>query len=365
MSAVGEKRDYYEVLGVSKNASDEEMKKAYRKLALKYHPDRNQGDKKAEAHFKEINEAYGTLSDPQKRKAYDTFGHAGPQAGGFEQGGDFGDIFGSIFEDFFGGGAQHKGRARRGGDLQYNLTVSFEEALFGKEAELQLRHADPCAPCKGTGAKPGSIQTCHVCKGSGQMRFQQGPFVVNRTCGQCRGEGRVSTEACPTCRGSGQTTRDKTISVKVPPGIETGMRLRVAGAGSAGPNSGPPGDLYVMVSVAAHAHFTREGNDIHCDVPISFIKAILGGQVDAPTIKGKMAVKIQPGTQDGKIFRLKGLGFPSLQGHRIGDHLARIRVEIPTRLTPRQAELLEEYAKISGEQTDTGETLLEKVKNLF
>ncbi len=372
MSTVSEKRDFYETLGVARNASDDEMKKAYRKLALKYHPDRNQGDKKSEAHFKEINEAYSILSDPEKRKAYDTFGHTGPQASDFGAGqsGDFGDIFGSIFEDFFGGGGnagQHRKRAQRGGDLQYNLTVSFEDAMFGKEAELRLRHADPCAGCKGTGAKAGSIRACPACKGSGQLRAQQGPFVVNRTCSQCRGEGRVSAEACPSCRGSGQTMRDKTISVKVPPGIETGMRLRVSGAGEAGGNGGPSGDLYVAVSVAEHPHFAREGSDLRCDVPISFIKAILGGQVDAPTIKGKMTVRIPPGTQDGKLFRLKGLGFPSLQGHRIGDQLVKIKVEIPTHLTPKQAELLEAYAKISGDGdgADVGETLFEKVKSLF
>ncbi len=369
MSVASEKQDYYALLGVARGASDDDLKKAYRKLALKHHPDRNQGDKKAEAHFKEINEAYGVLSDPEKRKAYDTFGHAGPQqADGFGQTGDFGDVFGSIFEDFFGGGAgrrQRRSRAQRGGDLQYNLTVSFEDAMFGKEAELRLRHADPCADCKGTGAKAGSIRTCPACKGAGQVRSQQGPFVLNRTCGQCRGEGRVSSEGCPACRGSGQTMRDKTLSVKVPPGIETGMRLRVAGAGEAGTNGGPPGDLYVAISVTEHPHFIRDGSDLRCDVPISFIKAILGGQVDAPTIKGKMTVKIPPGTQDGKIFRLKGLGFPSLQGHRIGDQLVRIKVEIPTHLTPKQAELLEAYAKISGEGPDGTETIFDKVKSLF
>jgi molecular chaperone DnaJ len=364
------KRDYYEVLGTERNASEEELKKAYRKLALKFHPDRNPGDKQAEDQFKEINEAYSVLADAEKRKQYDHFGHAGPAgAGGFDfsQGGGFSDIFGDIFEEFFGGSpGQGRRRAQRGNDLRYNMTISFEEAIFGKEAKIKLRRPEPCEGCKGTGAKDGSTKVCTTCGGAGQLRFQQGLFAVSRTCTACRGEGRIIKEACPQCHGEKYTTRDKTISVKIPPGVETGSRLRVTGEGETGFNGGPSGDLYVVLTVQEHPQFVREGDNILCEVPITFIKAILGGKVEAPTIKGATVVKIPPGTQDGKIFRLKGLGFPNLRGYGIGDELVKIKVEIPTKLTPKQKELLEEYAKASGEpiEADSGK-LFEKVKNLF
>ncbi len=373
MSQIGEKRDYYDILGVGKNASDEDLKKVYRKLALKYHPDRNQGDKKAEAHFKEINEAYSVLSDAEKRKAYDLFGHAAGAAqaggpGGF-QGGDFSDVFGglgSIFEDFFGGSGGRGRRAAHGDDLQYNLTVTFEEALFGKEAEIRVRHPETCASCRGTGAKGGHTKACQACRGAGQVRFQQGPFVVNRTCGSCRGMGQVASESCPICKGQGQTMRDKTISVKVPPGVETGTRLRIVSAGEAGQRGGSPGDLYVLLTVLEHARFTREGDHIVCSVPVSFVRASLGGKIEVPTIKGATMLNLPPGTQDGKVFRFKGLGFPSLRGHGIGDHLVRVKIEIPTHLSPKQRELLEEYARIGGDTSDADSgDFLGKVKNLF
>lgn len=365
------KRDYYEVLGVERSASEEDLKKAYRKMALKFHPDRNPGDQGAEEQFKEINEAYSVLADPGKRKQYDVFGHAasaGGGAGGFDFGqGGFSDIFGDIFEEFFGGApGQGRRRAQRGNDLRYNMTVTFEEAIFGKDAKIKLRRPEPCGQCKGTGAKGGNTKVCSTCGGAGQIRFQQGLFAVSRTCSACRGEGRVFAEVCPECRGERYTARDKTISVKIPPGIETGSRLRVTGEGEAGANGGPAGDLYVVITVEEHPLFSREGSNIICEVPISFIKAILGGKVEAPTIKGNTAVKIPPGTQDGKIFRLKGLGFPNLRGYGIGDQLVKIKVEIPTKLTPKQKELLEEYAKISGEPVDSDSgKLFEKVKNLF
>lgn len=366
------KRDYYEVLGVEKNASEEELKKAYRKMALKYHPDRNPGDKEAEEHFKEINEAYSVLADSEKRKGYDLFGHAGAGAGagGFDfgqGGGGFSDIFGDIFEEFFGGSpGQGRRRAQRGNDLRYNMTITFEEAIFGKEAKIKLRRPEPCGACKGTGAKGGNTKTCSTCGGTGQIRFQQGLFAVSRTCHQCRGEGRIMTEACPDCRGERYIARDKTISVKIPPGVETGSRLRVTEEGEVGSNGGPAGDLYVVITVQEHPLFVRDGDNILCEVPVSFIKAILGGKVEAPTIKGNTTVKIPAGTQDGKVFRLKGLGFPNLRGYGIGDQLVKIKVELPTKLTPKQKELLEEYAKISGEpvEADSGK-LFEKVKNLF
>jgi molecular chaperone DnaJ len=347
------------------------MKKAYRKLAMQYHPDRNPGDKKAEAHFKEINEAYSVLSDAEKRKAYDMFGHAGPaqQTGG--QGGDFhdfSDAFGNIFEDLFGGGGGQKrggSRARQGADLQYNLTIDFEESIFGKEAEIRLRRPEGCVSCRGTGAKGGHTKTCPACKGAGQVRMQQGPFVINRTCGQCRGAGQTATERCPACRGEGQTMIEKTLSLHVPAGVETGTRLRMTGEGERGSHAGPPGDLYILLTVRDHARFVRDGDHIRCDVPTDFVTAILGGKIEAPTIKGNTTLTIPPGTQDGKIFRLKGLGFPNLRGHGIGDALVRIKINLPTKLSTRQKELLEEYAKISGDGTAESDNLIGKVKSLF
>jgi len=369
-----DKRDYYDVLGVDRNASEDELKKAYRRLALKYHPDRNPGDKKAEERFKEANEAYSVLSDAEKRRAYDMFGHAAGAAqaggpGGFGQAADFSDIFGdvgSLFEGFFGSGGRRRQRAQAGNDLQYNMTISFEESLFGKEADIRIRRNENCSSCRGTGAKGGETRTCAVCRGEGQVRTQQGPFIVSRTCGTCRGAGKTASEACPACRGGGEMARDKTISVKVPPGVETGTRLRISGEGEPGKRGGPPGDLYVVLTVSDHPHFVREGDNIVCTVPVSFVKAILGGKVEAPTIKGSATLNIPAGTQDGKVFRLKGLGFPSLRGYSIGDQLVRIKIDIPTKLSTRQRELLEEYAKVSGEDAGTGpDHLIGKVKNLF
>jgi len=361
---VGQKRDYYDVLGVERNASEDDLKKAYRKLALKYHPDRNSGDKKSEERFKEANEAYGVLSDAEKRKAYDMFGHAGPMQGGFEGAADFSDLFGglgSIVEDFLGGGTRQH-RQQQGRNLQYNLTISFEEAIFGKETEIRLRHPEPCRGCSGTGAK--GTQTCATCRGTGQIRMQQGPFVINRPCHPCRGNGKIATETCSTCRGSGQTVRDKVLSVKVPPGVETGTRLRVTGEGEAGLKGGATGDLYVMLTVEEHPHFVRDGADIRCEVPIHFITAILGGKVEVPTIKGETPLSIPPGTQEGRLFRLKGLGFPHLRGRGIGDHVVCAKIVIPTNLSAKQRALLEEYAAITSEDS-ASDSLLGRVKNLF
>lgn len=371
-----DKKDYYDTLGVERNASEDDLKKAYRKLALKYHPDRNHGDKKAEERFKEANEAYSVLNDAEKRRAYDTYGHAAGAAqaggpGGFGQSADFSDLFGgagSIFEEFFGGGGggARRQRAQAGRDLQYNMTIAFEDSIFGKEADIRFRRDEPCDSCRGTGAKGGNVQTCAACRGAGQVRMQQGPFVVNRTCGTCRGAGRTAAEACPTCRGGGNIAREKTLSVKVPPGVETGTRLRVSGEGEQGSRGGPSGDLYVALTVSDHPHFAREGDHITCAVSVSFVKAILGGKVEAPTIKGSTTLNLPAGVQDGKVFRLKGLGFPSLRGHGIGDQLVRIKIDIPTKLSARQRELLEEYARVSGDDSGSGpDNLLGKVKNLF
>ena len=368
------KRDFYETLGVDRNASDEDLKKAYRKLARQFHPDLQNGDqqkKQAEEKFKEINEAYEHLSDSEKRKRYDMFGHAAAQGGagfeGFDFGrGGFGDVFNDIFEDFFGG--QRGGtRAERGNDLQYNLEITFEEAVYGKEAKLKIPRWESCADCKGTGAKSASaVKTCPSCKGAGQIRLQQGFFSVSRPCGQCEGSGRIITEPCPLCQGRQRVYRERTIAVHIPAGIETGMRLRLSNEGEHGVNGGPAVDLYVAISVKPHSVFQRKDNDIICDVPISFVTAILGGKIEVPTLKGTTVMKVPPGTQPDKVLRLKGLGIPSLKNHATGDQLFTIKVHIPTKLTAKQRELLMEFAKESGMSMEAdGDGFFDKMKTFF
>jgi molecular chaperone DnaJ len=369
------KRDFYETLGVDRNASDEELKKAYRKLARQYHPDLQtdaQQKKAAEEKFKEVNEAYENLSDQDKRKRYDMFGHAGTQAGsGFEgfdfgRGGGFGDVFNDIFEDFFGG--QRGGtRAERGNDLQYNLEVTFEESVYGKEAKLKIPRWESCHDCKGTGAKSASaMKTCPSCKGAGQIRLQQGFFSVSRPCGQCEGAGRIITDPCPVCQGRQRVYRERTIAVHIPAGIETGMRLRLSNEGEHGVNGGPPGDLYVAITVKPHPVFQRKGNDIICDVPISFVTAVIGGKIEVPTLKGTTVMKVPAGTQPDKVLRLKGLGVPSLKSQTTGDQLFTIKVQIPTKLTAKQKELLMEFAKESGMTMEAdGDGFFDKMKTFF
>lgn len=367
------KRDYYEILGVKRDAQEQDLKKAYRQLAIRYHPDKNPGSKEAaEEKFKEINEAYDVLSDPQKRQRYDTFGHAGvgaEGAGGFDfSRGGFGDIFGDIFEDFFGG---QTGRARvrpeRGADLQYHLQIDFEEAAFGKETKIRIPKWDLCSECRGTGAKSsGGIRACPTCNGAGSVRFQQGFFTISRTCSHCHGEGRIISDPCPKCHGKKRVHRDKTLSVKIPAGVETGNRLRLSGEGEPGLNGGPPGDLYVVLTVKDHPVFTRDDDDLLCDVQISMSQAALGAKIEVPTlIKGKVQLKIPPGTQHGRVFRLKGLGIANPRGHRIGDQRIKVHVHIPTNLTSRQRELLEEFSRLSGDPVASEEGLFEKVKNIF
>lgn len=370
------KRDYYETLGINRDASEEEIKKAYRKLARQYHPDLQSGDhqkKIAEEKFKEINEAYEVLRDPEKRRRYDLFGHAGGQQGfgsaeGFDFGrGGFGDIFNDIFEDFFGVGGRGGKRAERGSDLQYNLELSFEEAVYGKEAKLKIPRWETCQDCKGTGARSATaLKVCPTCKGTGQLRFQQGFFSISRPCNQCDGSGQIISDPCPTCRGRKRVYRERMLSVNIPAGIESGMRLRLANEGEHGINGGPPGDLYVAITVKPHPVFTRKGNDIVCDIPLSFVTAILGGKVEVPTLKGSTAIKIPAGTQHDKTIRLKSLGIPSLKGHQPGDQIVRVKVQLPTKLTPRQKELLMEFAKESGMSLDSdGEGFFDKMKTFF
>lgn len=366
------KKDYYETLGVNRSAGDEEVKKAYRKLALKYHPDRNPGDKQAEERFKEISEAYQVLADPEKRAQYDQFGHAafgegGPFKGGFDFTTGFEDIFGDIFGEFFGTGTGRRRARVRGEDLRYNLDLTFEEAVFGTEKKIKVPRQGLCDTCQGTGCKPGSSpRTCSSCRGRGQVSFQQGFFNVSRTCTQCRGEGTIITDPCTACNGQGRVRRFHTLSLKIPPGVDTGSRLKLRGEGESGASGGPPGDLYVVIQVAPHPLFVRDGLDIICEIPMSFVQAALGAEIDVPTLEGKVKMKVPAGTQSGKVFRLKGRGVRDVQSYRQGDQLVRAVVETPTRLTPRQKELLREFAALGGEDVHPlSKGFLDKVKQIF
>ncbi|VAX05913.1 Chaperone protein DnaJ [hydrothermal vent metagenome] len=344
------KRDYYTVLGVSKNASEAELKKAYRRLAMKYHPDRNTGGKAkiAEKSFKEAKEAYEILSDAQKRAAYDQFGHAGVDSsmggprgsGGFDGSGSFSDIFGDIFGGGRGGGGQ---QANRGSDLRYNLELTLEQAVAGTETKIRVPAHKPCSTCRGTGAKKGSKpETCTTCGGHGQVRMQQGFFSIQQTCPSCNGAGNKIKNPCPSCRGQGRVQETKTLSVKVPPGVDTGDRIRLAGEGEAGSRGGSAGDLYVQVVVRDHAIFTREDNHLFCEVPIGYTIAALGGELGVPTLDGKVILKIPAGTQTGKLFRMRGKGVKPVRGGPVGDLLCRVLVETPVNLTDRQKEILKE-----------------------
>jgi molecular chaperone DnaJ len=369
------KRDYYEVLGVSRSASEDDVKKAYRKLALRYHPDRNPEDRhEAEERFKEISEAYQVLSDPERRSLYDRFGHAAFQQGapggaGFDFGGNFEDIIGDLFGDFFGTGRTRggRGRTRRGQDLRYDLEISFEEATFGCEKTIAVPRLSTCDTCRGRGAKPGtSPRTCPQCRGSGQVRFQQGFFSIAKTCGHCNGQGTIIANPCPSCEGSGVQRRTHQLSIKVPPGVDSGSRLKLRGEGEAGANAGMSGDLYVVLSVREHPLFVREGTDVVCEVPLSFAQAALGAEIEVPTLDGKARVKIPAGTQSGQVFKLKGRGIPDLNGYGRGDEVIRVLVETPRKLSPRQRELLEEFARISGEEVHPlSKSFLEKVKSML
>jgi molecular chaperone DnaJ len=363
--------DYYELLGVHRNATDSEIKRAYRRLAHEYHPDKNPGNKASEEKFKEINQAYEVLSDAQKRAYYDQYGTApgaqgGPGFGGFGAGMGMGDIFGDIFEEFFGGG-RGRARATAGEDLRYNLRISFEDAAFGTTTKIRVPRWERCPDCEGSGAKPGtSPVTCSVCHGAGQIRTQQGFFSISRTCSRCNGEGKVITDPCPTCRGRRRVERERTLSVKIPAGVETGNTIRLTGEGELGTYGGPPGDLYVYMAVDEHPLFKRDGQDILCDVPISFTQAALGSEIEVPTLTGSTKLKIPAGTQPGHVIRLRGKGFPHLRGSGYGDQLCRVAVEVPSKLTSRQKELLQEFEGLNSDNaTPITKGFFEKVKEIF
>lgn len=377
------KRDYYEVLGVARNASEGDLKSAYRKMAKEFHPDRNAGDKTAELRFKEVNEAYEALKDPQKRAAYDQFGHAafeggmggrGPHGFGPEFASSMSDIFDDLFGEFMGGrrGGGPSPRSRtgreRGADLRYNLDITLVEAYTGKTAEIIVPSSVSCETCSGTGAKAGSKpKVCSTCGGHGKIRASQGFFTIERTCPACQGRGEMIDDPCPTCHGAGRVTRERKLSVNIPAGVEDGTRIRLAGEGEAGLRGGPAGDLYIFLSIATHAFFQRDGADVFCKVPISMTTAALGGQIEVPTLEGMTTrVKIPEGTETGKQFRLKGKGMPVLRSKVTGDMYIQVDVETPKSLTRRQRELLEEFEKESHRETSPESAgFFSRVKDFF
>ena len=374
----GQKADYYELLGVARSASAEEVKKAYRKKAIQFHPDKNPGNAEAEAKFKQCAEAYEVLSNPEKRKAYDQFGHAGVGQGGPGGPGGFGGagagfggfeyIFGDIFGEVFGGGRGGRGgsRATRGSDLRYNMKVSFEEAAFGCEKEITIPRESNCKTCQGTGAKPGtSPEVCGGCGGSGEIRFQQGFFTLSKTCPQCNGAGSMIKNKCTDCRGQGKKSENVKISVKVPAGINVGQKLKLRSEGEAGARGGPAGDLYVVIDIASHPFFERNGDDVYCEVPVSFTQAALGAEIDTPTLGGTVKLNIPAGTQSNKRFRLKGKGIASLSGRGRGDQYVQVQVEVPSKLTDKQRDLLEEFASLSGESYPESQSFVKKMKDWF
>ncbi|HEX2444497.1 MAG TPA: molecular chaperone DnaJ [Vicinamibacterales bacterium] len=378
------KRDYYEVLGVDRSATDSEIKSAYRKLALKHHPDRNPGNKQAEERFKEAAEAYAVLADRDKRAAYDRFGHAGvgaaAGAGGFDPSifSDFGDIFGGLgdlfgFGDLFGAARRRHG-PMRGADLRYDLEIAFAESASGTETAIQIPRDEACETCGGSGSAPGSSpEVCSQCKGRGQLRYQQGFLTVTRPCGQCRGSGRVITHPCDTCRGAGRITRERKLTVRIPAGIANGQRLRLFGEGEHGVNGGPPGDLYVIVHVKEHPFFQRDGDDLLCEAPVSFPILALGGSIEVPTLDGETTVNVPAGTQSGARFRVRGKGMPNVSGRGRGDLHVVVRPAVPRKMTKEQKKLLEQLAKLMPQETidphvsakPEERAFFEKVKDIF
>ncbi len=368
------KRDYYEVLGVGQDASEDDLKKAYRRLAMKFHPDRNPDDEDAEEKFKEASEAYEILNDPEKRQAYDRFGHAGvdPSQGGGGFGGgfgsDLGDIFGDVFGDIFGARGARNG-VSRGADLRYNLSLSLEQAVSGDTLEIRIPVMAGCEVCDGSGAAEGtSPQTCPDCQGAGQIRVSQGFFSLQQTCPRCRGQGRVITDPCRNCGGAGRVEKRKTLSVKIPAGVDTGDRIRLTGEGEAGMHGGPPGDLYVQVEVAEHPIFVRDGRHLYCEVPIAFTEAALGGELEVPTLDGRVKLKIPAETQTGKVFRLRGKGVTQVRGGGVGDLLCKVVVETPVKLTDKQKSLLNEFRESlagSDKHSPREKTWFDGVRDFF
>ncbi|MED5526565.1 molecular chaperone DnaJ [Gallaecimonas pentaromativorans] len=374
------KRDYYEVLGVERGTDEKDIKRAYKKLAMKYHPDRNPGDAEAEAKFKEVKEAYEILTDSDKRAAYDRYGHAGVDPnmgggggfGGGAGGADFADIFGDVFGDIFGGGRRGGGRQQaRGADLRYNMELSLEEAVRGVSKEIKVPTFAPCDVCDGSGAKPGtSAKTCSTCNGIGQVQMRQGFFAVQQTCPTCGGSGKEITDPCDKCHGQGRVQKTKTLSVKIPAGVDTGDRIRLAGEGEAGQFGAPAGDLYVQVHVKDHGIFVRDGNNLYCEMPISFTTAALGGEIEVPTLDGRVKLKVAEGTQTGRMFRLRGKGVKSVRSGAIGDLMVKTVVETPVSLTSEQRELLEQLEKtLAGESAKRhkpkAEGFFDSVKRFF
>jgi molecular chaperone DnaJ len=370
------KRDFYEVLGINRDAAEDDIRKAYRKLAMKWHPDRNPDNPKAEEHFKEAKEAYEVLSDAQKRSAYDQFGHAGvdPQAGmgagaagGFT---GFGDIFNDIFGDIFGGARGARSSVYRGADLRYNLDITLEQAAHGFETRIRIPTMAVCDTCHGSGAKPGSqAQTCPSCRGAGQVRVSQGPFSIAQTCPRCHGAGKIIPNPCLACGGSGRVKHQKTLSVKIPAGVDEGDRVRLSGEGEPGLNGGPSGDLYVQVHIRPHAVFQRDHDDLHCEMPISITTAALGGEIEIPTLDGSARIRVPAETQSGKTFRLRAKGIKGVRSHQPGDLFCHVVVETPVNLTARQRELLKEFEGISDQDIarhhPRSKSWYEKVKEFF
>ena len=370
------KADYYEVLGVSRDASDQELKSAYRRLAMKYHPDRNPGDHAAEEKFKQASEAYQVLGDAEKRAAYDRYGHAGVGAAGpggfsgFSGNVDIGDIFGDLFGEMFNMAGGHRGggsRQQRGDDLRFDLTIDFEDAIFGAETEIKIRRLEICSTCNGRGSASGRGPTvCSQCQGRGQIRYQQGFFSVARTCSACGGAGSIIGDPCQTCRGETRVAKELKLNVKVPPGVEDGTRIRYAGEGDAGRAGGPKGDLYVVLSIRPHDFFERNGQDLHCVVPISFPQAALGAEIEIPGIDGPVNLKIPEGTQSGKELRIRGRGVPFLNEKGHGDLVVRVLVQVPRKLSRAQREVVQKLAELMNvDNKPTSPTLLEKMKDLF
>jgi molecular chaperone DnaJ len=370
------KRDFYEVLGVPKNASEEEIKKSYRKLAMKHHPDRNQGNAEAEGKFKEAKEAYEMLSEPEKRSAYDQYGHAGVDPnmrGGAGGNGDFGNAFGDIFGDIFGGGRRAGGSGRqvhRGNDLSYAMEVTLEEAAAGKDSQIRIPSWDDCTSCDGSGAKPGTqAKTCTTCHGAGQVQMRQGFFSVQQTCPHCQGVGKIIADPCNTCHGQGKNKTNKTLEIKIPSGINDGMRIRSTGNGEPGQHGGPPGDLFIEIRLKKHDIFERDGDDLHCQVPVQLSTAALGGEIDVPTLNGKATIEIPEGTQNGKTFRLRGKGIKGVRASVAGDLYCHISAETPVKLTEHQRKLLKEldesFRKAGTKHSPQDKGWFEKAKTFF